>query len=454
MALTEYSVLVQKLQDQIQTVALFMKGQGVDNYYALEVDQTTGAIPVSGSFTLALDKNYGVVGANTLRTAAQIGNATGAALFGAGSAGPQVLRVTVVDDQATIPVEVENLPTTVDVNTGSPTSSTIRTVISSRSEAAATPLATRLSDGSAFLGSDFGAATGALRVASILGNATAVADFGSGVLSAQTLRVVLATDQPTVPVSIAGTVTISGTVAATQSGTWNINNVSGTVSLPTGAATEATLATRASEATLATRASETTLSALNTKVTLGSTAAATAISVNLSTRQEAAATPVATRPGDGTNFGLTSNLTAAQQTLSTGNALPVEKAIIMGWDGSNHREVAVDGSGNFVVSTTAAGLSKVDLIYYDYGGGSVTTSAYTQILASTASASKGIQIFDSSGQGMILAVGGVGAEVDTFYIEPGGPGYVTLAIASTVRLSLKAKTATASVGFFMATTLN
>lgn len=32
---------------------------------------------------------------------------------------------------------------------------------------------------------------------------------------------------------------ISGTVAATQSGTWNVNNISGTVSLPTGAATSA-----------------------------------------------------------------------------------------------------------------------------------------------------------------------------------------------------------------------
>lgn len=39
--------------------------------------------------------------------------------------------------------------------------------------------------------------------------------------------------------TISGTVTITGTVAATQSGTWNINNVSGTVSLPTGAATAA-----------------------------------------------------------------------------------------------------------------------------------------------------------------------------------------------------------------------
>lgn len=32
---------------------------------------------------------------------------------------------------------------------------------------------------------------------------------------------------------------VSGTVAATQSGTWNINNITGTVSLPTGAATSA-----------------------------------------------------------------------------------------------------------------------------------------------------------------------------------------------------------------------
>lgn len=45
-----------------------------------------------------------------------------------------------------------------------------------------------------------------------------------------------------VPVSLTST-TITGTVAATQSGTWNITNVSGTVSLPTGASTEATLST-------------------------------------------------------------------------------------------------------------------------------------------------------------------------------------------------------------------
>lgn len=44
-------------------------------------------------------------------------------------------------------------------------------------------------------------------------------------------------------------ITVDGTVAATQSGTWNINNITGTVSLPTGAATEATLATRLADST-------------------------------------------------------------------------------------------------------------------------------------------------------------------------------------------------------------
>lgn len=41
----------------------------------------------------------------------------------------------------------------------------------------------------------------------------------------------------------AGSITVDGTVTANQGGTWNINNITGTVSLPTGAATETTLAT-------------------------------------------------------------------------------------------------------------------------------------------------------------------------------------------------------------------
>lgn len=50
-----------------------------------------------------------------------------------------------------------------------------------------------------------------------------------------------------------GSITVDGTVAATQSGTWNINNISGTISLPTGAATEATLSALNTQFTAVTR---------------------------------------------------------------------------------------------------------------------------------------------------------------------------------------------------------
>lgn len=61
-------------------------------------------------------------------------------------------------------------------------------------------------------------------------------DFGQALMAAS-LPVVIASNQTAVPISGTVTATVSGTVAATQSGTWNLNNVSGTISLPTGAAT-------------------------------------------------------------------------------------------------------------------------------------------------------------------------------------------------------------------------
>ena len=55
-----------------------------------------------GTWTVGLseDHNYGAVGANTLRTAAQIGNATGAADFNTGATTAQTLRVTMATDSS------------------------------------------------------------------------------------------------------------------------------------------------------------------------------------------------------------------------------------------------------------------------------------------------------------------------------------------------------------------
>ena len=88
-------------------------------------------------------------------------------------------------------------------------------------------------------------------------------------------------------------------------------------------------------------------------------------------------------------------------------------------------------------------------VYNDYSSANVTTSAYTQLVASTTSAVSEVEIFDSSGQGMILATGGAGSETDQIYIFPGGNGRVPLKIAASTRVSIKAKTASATSGYIM-----
>lgn len=137
------------------------------------------------------DHNYGVVGANTLRTAAQIGNATGAADFNFGTVGAQTLRVAGQIGNATgaadfnsgaataqtLRVTVSNFPTTLDTNYGTVGANTLRS-------AAQIGNATGAAD---FNFGTVGAQT--LRTASELGNATGSIDYNFGTVGAQTIRV-------------------------------------------------------------------------------------------------------------------------------------------------------------------------------------------------------------------------------------------------------------------------
>ena len=54
---------------------------------------TSASIVTVSNLPTTVDTNYGTVGTSTIRTASQIGNATGAASFGAGATGAQTLRV-------------------------------------------------------------------------------------------------------------------------------------------------------------------------------------------------------------------------------------------------------------------------------------------------------------------------------------------------------------------------
>jgi hypothetical protein len=90
----------------IRTAAQIGNATGAANFnYGTVGAQTLRVASQVGNATGAADFNYGTVGAQTLRTASQIGNATGAALFGAGTTTAQVLRVVLPTDQTVIPVQ-------------------------------------------------------------------------------------------------------------------------------------------------------------------------------------------------------------------------------------------------------------------------------------------------------------------------------------------------------------
>jgi hypothetical protein len=103
---------------------------------------------------------------------------------------------------------------------------------------------------------------------------------------------------------------------------------------------------------------------------------------------------------------------------------------------------------------TEGSKTYADSARYDYTGGSVTTAAWTQVLASTLTAMNYVCITDQSGQIMRLGTGAVAAETTVFMIPRGFSGCIPLRIAAATRLSLKAVSATASTGDFVLSGMN
>ncbi len=123
-----------------------------------------------------------------------------------------------------------------------------------------------------------------------------------------------------------GSLTVDGTVAATQSGTWNITNISGTVSLPTGAATSANQTTANSS-----------LSSIDGKITACNTGAVTISAALPAGTNNIGDVDVLTLPAiTGTvtaNAG--TNLNTSALALETGGnlaAAATSLAIIDDWD--------------------------------------------------------------------------------------------------------------------------
>ena len=132
------------------------------------------------------------------------------------------------------------------------------------------------------------------------------------------------------------------------------------------------------------------------------------------------------------------------------------KSVIFGkttGGGGGYVAVKVNPSGALTTETTGSvsvtdfpRLNAVTLYRNSYSVTPVTTAAYVQLVASMPAAVKEVEIFDSSGETLVLAIGGAGAEADKAYIFPGGNGRIPLQIASGARLSVKAVSANATSG--------
>lgn len=86
------------------------------------------------------------------------------------------------------------------------------------------------------------------------------------------------------------------------------------------------------------------------------------------------------------------------------------------------------------------------LIRNDYSSVNVTTAAYVELDDSLDGDTNDIEIFDSSGQTLVLALGPAGSEKDLMFIMPGGNGRIQCKLDLGLRLSVKAISANATSG--------
>lgn len=88
----------------------------------------------------------------------------------------------------------------------------------------------------------------------------------------------------------------------------------------------------------------------------------------------------------------------------------------------------------------------VQQIRNDYSSTNVTTSAYVQLDAALNETSNEIEVFDSSGQTLVLAVGPASGESDFMYVFPGGLSRQKVTLPEGARLSIKAVSGNATSG--------
>lgn len=332
---------------------------------------------------LSNDTNYGVAGANTLRTAAQIGNATGAASFGSGASSAQTLLVMLSSDSS-VAVSSSALPT------GASTEATLSTL---NSKVVTTANGIKV-DGSA--------------VTQPISGSVSVS--ASALPTGASTEATLSTLNSKVPANLTVTATrlLVDNSGVTQpiSGSISVSNFPATqpvsalsLPLPTGASTESTLSTLSTTAT-----------ALNTKFA--------------------------------NDFGLSSG--AIRIASQIGNAAGSADFNAGAATAQTLRVALANGA---TVTTTPISVPYVTSTDTLHGAIPVTTGTWVQLIASTSAIINRLTCFSSSGSVLELGIGAAGSESRTLLLPPGGfDATVLLTIPASTRISVRAVDVNATSG--------
>jgi hypothetical protein len=236
----------------------------------------------------------------------------------------------------------------------------------------------------------------------------------------------------TVQGSASGTaIPVSGTVAATQSGTWSTRTQDGTGNAitSTGAALDVNIKTSS-------------ITASDNVAQFGGN------NVVTGTGPGGVGIPRVTVSNDSTvglvaGSAIVGKVGIDQTTPGTTNAV----------SNTNFPSTAdvnngVAGASTIRIAEGSHAITSNILANNPYASTNVTTGAYVQLIASTASALNLICLSNSSGSIIKLATGAAASEVDRVYIPGGGSGCWPVNIAASTRVSIEALDATASTGYF------
>lgn len=118
------------------------------------------------------------------------------------------------------------------------------------------------------------------------------------------------------------------------------------------------------------------------------------------------------------------------------------------YDASGNPITSTGGALNIAgsISASAGGLTPFATARNVYSSTNVTTGAWVQLVASTASITNAIDLFDSSGQTLELGTGPAASETRLILIYPGGNGPQPIKIPASTRISIRAVSGTSSTG--------